>query len=156
MPLAGGLIVLVAGWAVMSSRPGWHGENVHLVDGYWLATESPCAEGGPGVECRFVTEAALRLDSGSTTDHVLATAVAAELPSLYINERGDRTYMRTSVGIDTLKAVVLHFTDGTRRVVGLRCYLPHTSDGALVVGETDCRPDRLLTWREDQSPSAGS
>ncbi len=56
-------------------------------------------------------------------------------------------------GLEGPEAVVLDLPDGTRRVVGLLCYLPYSGTPLqLQVARVECRTDPLDEWRDGNVP----
>src|SRR5882762_4986840 len=62
-----------------SSSAGWHGKNIHLVDGFRSGTERACRDDADNLRCRRIVAEALRL-IGPERLAFVARAQLAELP----------------------------------------------------------------------------
>jgi hypothetical protein len=148
------LIVLLSACApARSAVLGWQGTDIHLVDGRWIGSETPCAAGKEGLECRTIVDQAL----ANVTPKVRGNAtggVLAALPTTLVVAGGETRTARLGAGIETRRAVVVRFPDGTRLVVGLWCYLPYTSDGRFAVEMARCTLDPLDDWRDGNAPAS--
>jgi hypothetical protein len=138
-----------------AGAPGWHGPDVHLVDGTWIATESRCSQGDPDrdLECRTIVERTLATLPPDLRGRVRATAVA-NLPTAFVTASGEPRTARLSMGLNRVTAVVLDLDGGERRVIGMTCYLPY-SGGAifgLIVRDADCWPWPLDDWLDGHAP----
>jgi hypothetical protein len=143
------LMLLLAACSTPPSVVGWLGSDVHLVDGVWIGTETPCAAGKDGLECRVVVEYALATVRGSK----VTKAALAALPSTFVLASGETRMGHLGGGIDTGRAVVLDFADGTRRVLGFVCYLPYAGDGSgLALSMVTCTWNPLNDWRDGNVP----
>lgn len=141
--------LLLAACSTPPSVVGWVGSDVHLVDGTWIGTETPCAPGKDGLECRVVVEYAL----AAVKDSKVTKAALAALPSTFVLASGETRMGHIGGGIDTGRAVVLDFADGSRRVLGFVCYLPYAGDGGgLVVSMVTCTSNALDYWRDGNAP----
>jgi hypothetical protein len=147
------LIVLLSACApTPPAVVGWQGTDIHLVDGRWIGTETPCAAGKDGLECRTVVDQGL----ANLTPEVRANAtgaVLAALPTTLVMASGETRTARLGFGIETRRAVVVRFPDGTRRVIGLSCLLPYTSDARFAVEMAHCTLDPLDDWRDGNAPA---
>jgi hypothetical protein len=152
------LIPLVLLLAACNPAPpavtGWLGSDVHLVDGRWIGTESPCATGTDGLECRTIVDRALTLLPDLRTR--TTRAVLATLPTIYVTATGERRSARLGVGIMERRVVVADLTDGRRLVIGLLCHV--TSQGNESGGATRdvdlCWIDALDDWRDGNAPAS--
>jgi len=142
------VVVLVA---ACSGAAGWSGSDVHRVGGVWIGFERECAAGDAGLECRTLVNAALKTLPADQQPKV-ARAVVAELPTTFVTPDGEVRTARLTVGIATRKAVVIDLIDGARRVIGLWCSLPYTSDGGLIARDVRCSADSLEYWRDGNAP----
>jgi hypothetical protein len=132
---------------------GWQDPDAHLVDGRWIGAETPCPAGKDGLECRTVLDQAL----ANLTPEVRANATGAvlvSLPTTVVMASGETRTARLRAGIDWRRAVVVSFPDGTRRVVGLWCYLPYTADRRFAVEVAGCTLDPLDDWRDGNAPAS--
>jgi hypothetical protein len=144
------LMLLLAACISPPAVVGWLGPDVHLVDGRWIGTETPCAAGPDGLECRIVVEHAL-----ASIDRVKVTrAAVAALPTKFVLPTGETRTPHLAGGLNTGKAVVFDLADGSRRVVGLLCYLPYRGDGdsGLEVSMVTCTWNALEDWRDGTVP----
>lgn len=130
---------------------GWRGADVHLVDGTWIGTETPCPEDAQEVTCRVVVEQALAAVTPALRSKVVG-AILAELPTTYVTATGEERAARVQRGLDTRTALVVDLADGTRRVVGLWCYLPRSEEGEVVADAVSCRSGDLYDWRDGNAP----
>ena len=148
------LILVLSACGTAPVATGWQGENVHLVDGTWIGTETACGAGDEydDVVCRTVVEltmAALPPDERSK----VTKAVHAELPTTFVTAAGETRTAEVSVGILTRTAVVVDLVDGARRVIGLWCYLPSSgTTGGLEVADSTCDLVPLEFWRDGNAP----
>jgi len=134
------------------AEPGWHGADVHLVDGRWIGTETACSAGTGGLECRVVVEQALATLPENVRANVTKAAEVA-LPETFVLPTGEVRTPHLGGGIETGRAVVVDLADGTRRVVGLICYLPYAGDGSgLAVTMVTCSPNALDDWGDGNVP----
>lgn len=146
------LVLLLAACGSPPPVPGgWVGPDVHLVDGSWIGTETACGAGAEALECRTVVEQALTTLPADVRSKVTRAAVAA-LPTTFVTATGEERTARVSAGILTRKAVVVDRADGTRRVIGLWCYLPYSGTGRLAVGEVSCNVAPLDYWLDGNVP----
>jgi hypothetical protein len=129
---------------------GWQDPDAHLVDGRWIGAEAPCETGDGGLECRTVVERAIAALSPDVRSEV-TRATLVELPTTFVTATGETRTARLAAGVDTRKAVVIDFTGGTRRVIGLWCYLPYVGSG-LKVSMVGCTTDPLDYWRDGNAP----
>jgi hypothetical protein len=149
------LVVLLAGCATQSFVAGWQGPDVHLVDGRWIGTEAPCAQGQGGLECRTVVDRALALVTASVRVNVTRATRAAVLGS-FVTPTGE-TRIAQFGGLDRADVVVLDMADGSRRLVGLVCYLPYEGNGGgLALEMVTCEANPLDNWRNADGPPAHS
>ena len=132
---------------------GWRGENVHLVDGTWIGTETACGAGDDyeAAVCRTVVDLTLTALPPHERSQV-TKAAHAELPSTFVTAAGDTRTAELSVGIMTRTAVVVDLVDGSRRVIGLLCYLPSSGTGPLSVANSTCEIVPLEQWRDGNAP----
>ncbi|MEO8570712.1 MAG: hypothetical protein ABI553_03345 [Chloroflexota bacterium] len=130
---------------------GWHGTDVHLVDGTWIGTETACGQGDDALECRTIVERTMAALPSDVRANV-TKAVLADLPTTLVNFLGETHTAHLAVGIETRKAVVIDLVDGTRRVIGLWCMLPSSSDGTFLAAEATCRISPLDYWRDGNDP----
>jgi hypothetical protein len=139
------LILLLAACTTPPAVVGWIGPDVHLVDATWIGTETPCAAGTDGLECRIVVENALAfIDRAKVTK-----AAVAALPTTFVMATGETRTPHLTGGLNTGRAVVIDLVDGSRRVIGLLCYLPYAGDGSgLSVSMVTCTPNALFDWRD--------
>ena len=147
------LSLLLSACATAPVATGWQGENVHLVDGTWIGTETACGAGDDydDVLCHTVvdlTMAALPPDDRSK----VTKAVHADLPTTFVTAAGETRTGEVSVGIQTRTAVVVDRVDGARRVVGLVCYLPSSGTGRLSAANSTCELVPLEYWRDGNAP----
>ena len=147
------VVVLLSACGAAPVATGWQSENVHLVDGTWIGTETACGAGDDygDVECRTVVEltmAALPPDDRSK----VTKAVQAELPTTFVAADGVARTAEVTVGILTRTAVVVDLADGARRVIGSLCYLPSSGTGGLSVANSTCELVPLEYWREGNAP----
>jgi hypothetical protein len=70
----------------------------------------------------------------------------------YVTADGKELTPRIDVGIMTRKAVVIERVDGSRRAIGLWCYLPTDGDSRLQVSEVTCDIAPLDDWRDGTVP----
>jgi hypothetical protein len=78
----------------------------------------------------------------------------AALPTLFRTASGDEVVVAPGAGLTTLKAVVIDLADGSRRVIGLACYLPSFADGlGFALAMATCEESRLDRWRDGNSPT---
>jgi hypothetical protein len=142
-------LLLVAACSSPPSVVGWSGSDVHLVDGRWIGTETPCAAGKEGLECRVVVEYAL----ATVPRNTVKKAALAALPTTFVMATGETRMGHLGGGIDTGRAVVLDLADGTRRVLGFVCYLPYPGDGSgLAISMVTCTWNALEDWRDGNVP----
>jgi hypothetical protein len=131
---------------------GWQDPDAHLVDGTWIGTETPCAASTDGLECRVVVDRALATLGADVRANVTKAAMAA-LPTRFVMATGETRMGHIGGGITVGRAVVVDVADGTRRVVGLVCYLPYAGDsGGLVLSMVDCTWNALDDWRDGNVP----
>jgi hypothetical protein len=149
------ILVLVA-IAVAACGPTgarWVGENIHVVDGYWVDIETPCLPGAPGSDCKVEVEEAIKSLPAADREQVVGAALAG-YPGSYIDASG-QTILMTTGGLHQPHIVVLDLVDGRRRVVTLLCIGPITSgDGAIVEPKT-CFVHDLPNLRADRAPAIG-
>ena len=69
-----------------------------------------------------------------------------------MTDGGETRTGRLIVGIETRSAVVIDLMEGTRRVIGLWCYLPHTSAGDLYDALATCRIAPIDDWLDGHAP----
>jgi hypothetical protein len=143
------LTLLLAACTTAPAVVGWLGPDVHLVDGTWIGTETPCSAGTDGLECRVVVDHAL-----AYIDRVTVTGAAlAALPTTFVLPTGETRTPHLAGGLNSGRAVVIDLADGSRRVIGLLCYLPYAGDGGgLVVSMGTCTPNALFDWRDGAVP----
>jgi hypothetical protein len=128
--LLGVLLLLVA---ACSSEPHWVGDDVHVVDGFWLQRETPCPFESVG-ECQVAVEAALAGSGLAGPD--VGEVATADWPMSYVDGTGG-TILGTTSGISRSSAVIVDLPDGSREVVGVLCSGPiSTNDGTLVSPRT--------------------
>jgi hypothetical protein len=149
------LVPLLLSLAACATPPpaGWIGADVHLVDGTWIGTERECGRGEDetAVECRFVVKEGL---DEVPSDLRPTKAVVATLPTAFGTAGGETVVVRAGAGLTTYMAVVIDLADGSRRVVGLGCYLPHAADDfRLVVDIANCEEYGLDRWRDGNPPT---
>ena len=147
------LILLLSVCATPPVATGWQGQNVHLVDGTWIGTETACGAGDEydDVECRTVVE--LTMEALPPDDRSKVTkAVHAELPTTFVTVGGETLTAEVTVGIATRTAIVVDLVDGGRRVIGLMCYLPSSGTGRLSVANSTCEIVPLEYWRDGNAP----
>ncbi len=147
------VIVLLSACASAPVVTGWQGEDVHLVDGTWIGTETDCGAGDEygDVKCRTVVE--LTMEALPPDERSMVTkAVQADLPTTFVTAAGDTVTASLTGGILSREAVVLDQVDGTRRVVGLWCYLPSSGTGRLSVRASTCELVPLEYWRDGNEP----
>lgn len=148
------LILLLSACGIAPSVTGWQGENVHLVDGTWIGTETACGAGDDydDLECRTVVE--LTMEALSPEDRSKVTkAVHADLPTTFVTVTGETRTAETTVGILTRTAVVVDRVDGTRQVIGAMCYLPSSGkSGGLSVADSTCELVPLDYWQDGNAP----
>lgn len=145
------LTLLVAACGSGATTGTWQGPDVHLVDGAWIGTEHSCGDAADDLECRTVVDrgrAALPLD---VRDQV-TKAVRADLPTTFVTSSGETWLVRLSVGIETRAAIVVDLAGGTRRVIGLHCYLPSTSAGAFADAMATCAVAPIDDWLDGHAP----
>lgn len=149
------LVALILGLAACSagsSNAGWRGPAVHLVDGTWIGTETECARGDEGLECRTVIARALALLAPDVTRAVKKTALAT-LPTTYVTADGEVRTARLSAGIDSRRAIVIDLDDGSRRVIGLWCHISYSgTPSALDVEALMCSIAPLDYWLDGDAP----
>ena len=145
------LITILVACQAGSVAAGWRGTDVHLVDGTWIGTETACGNSDDQLECRVVVDAGLQALPPDVRSQV-TRAVLTALPTAYVTASGEARTARLTAGIQTRKAIAVDLTDGTRRVVGLWCYLPYASPGDLLVGDVNCAIVPLDYWRDGNAP----
>jgi hypothetical protein len=146
------LILLLAACTTPPAVVGWQDPDAHLVDGRWIGTETPCAAGKQGLECRVLVERASAMVGADVRARVTRTAVAA-LPTKFILVTGEARIPHLGGGLNSPKAVVIDVADGTRLVVGLLCYMPYAGDGSgLAVSMVTCTWNPLDEWRDGTVP----
>lgn len=145
------LVLLIAACGSPPPVPGWQGVDVHLLDGRWIGTEAPCGTGDGGLECRTVVERAIAALPPDVRIQ-LTRASLVELPTTFVTATGETRTARLVAGVDTRKAVVIDVAGGTRRVIGLWCYLPHFAGGGLALSMVGCTTDPLDYWRDGNAP----
>ena len=141
------LTLLLAG----CGASGWHGTDVHLVDGTWIGTETACGQGDDAFECRTIVERTMAALTSDVRANV-TKAVVADLPTTFVNFLGETHTAHLGVGIETREAVVIDLVDGTRRVIGLWCLLPTSAAGSFLAAEATCRISPLDYWRDGNDP----
>ncbi len=151
-----GLATLILLLSACTSSPvvaGWHGENVHLVDGTWIGTETDCGDGDEygDVKCRTVVERTMEALPPDERAKVTKT-VQADLPTTFVTGAGETITASLTGGLLSREAVVLDQVDGHRRVVGLWCYLPSSGTGRLSVRDSTCELVPLEYWRDGNAP----
>jgi hypothetical protein len=150
--LVAAMILLLVACSTDPAVAGWRGRDVHLVDGTWIGTETSCADGDVGLECRTIIEVTLQALAPDVRSRT-ARAVLADLPTTYVMSTGEQRTARLAAGISTRKAVIIDLVDGSRRVVGLWCHLPYSgSDNRLIVRDVTCGIDPLEYWRDGNAP----
>ncbi len=140
---------LVVGECEIMTMGDWQGESVHLVDGTWIGAEVDCADND--VTCRTVVD----LAEGALAPDLRAKvskAVLATIPNTFVTTAGETRTAGLGAGILTREAVVLDFLDGTRRVIGLWCYLPSTGSGTLQAELASCELAPLDYWLDGNAP----
>lgn len=146
------LVLMLAACGGPPPVPGWLGPDVHLVDGRWIGTETACGASAEALECRTVVEHGLATLAPDVRSKVTRAAVAA-LPTTFVTATGETRLARLGAGIITTKAVVVDQVDGTRRVIGLWCYLPYSGTGRLKVEMVSCDIAPLDDWRDGSAPA---
>jgi hypothetical protein len=135
--------------ACAPTGPRWVGENIHVVDGYWVDTERPCLP----IDCAVALEEALRALPAADRQLVIGAALGG-FPSGYVDASG-QTILMTTAGLSQPRIVILDLADGRRRVVPLVCTGPiFNSEGALV-GQETCIPSDLSHLRVGRQPGIG-
>jgi hypothetical protein len=144
------MIFVIAACAVgAAARPGWQGPEVHLVDGAWIGTEVACV--ADDLECKTVVDRTMKALQPDVRARVTRAALAT-LPTEFVTATGETRRAHVSAGIDTRKAVVIDLVDGSRRVIGLWCYLPYANGGGLIVRDATCDIAPLDYWLDGNVP----
>ena len=148
------LTILVIAFLVAcrAGVPGghWSGANVHLVDGTWISTETDCGAADAKSEYRVVLNAGLQAVAPRRSQ--VTKAVVAALPTAYVTTTGEQRFARLAAGVDTLTAIVVDLTDGSRHVTILLCYIPYSSGGRLSASRVECATTALDWWRDGNAP----
>ncbi|HSL76123.1 MAG TPA: hypothetical protein VK867_04195 [Candidatus Limnocylindrales bacterium] len=121
-----------------SNPDGWWDPGVHVVDGYRVKNEVPCAglEGG----CSHAVDAAVKKLREQGFDLPPTAAWRAEIPVM----RGKTDNDLVFAGFAQPTFLILHFRDGTRRTIPLVCgVIRHTSTEAI----EGCLPTDLDMFR---------
>jgi hypothetical protein len=118
LPLIGLTFALLASCSI---GPGWTTPGAHVVDGYWLGTETQCPlEGGEGLDCGHAVPVAVRTLLTEEPTAVVTAAWAAQAADTWLDAKGDRqgpAWMSTVWSTH----VVLDLEDGRRRVFAAQC-----------------------------------
>ena len=125
-----------------TAAPGWHGADVHLVDGVWIGTERTCRDDADDQRCRAIVAEALRLIGPEQRARV-ARAQLAALPTTFVTLSGETRTARLGGGITSWEAVVLDLVDGHRQVVPLACH---------AIKAATCRIGSLHDWLDGNAP----
>jgi hypothetical protein len=146
------LVVLAACAAPPPAVVGWQDPDAHLVDSRWIGAETSCAASFDPVACRIlVGKAVLAVPSNLRVD--TSKAVLASLPRSFRTANGEMVGVDAGWGITALSAVVFDVADGSRRVIGLACYLPYRDGGRLVEENVTCNVDALDSWSDRHDPT---
>lgn len=82
----------------------------------------------------------------------VVTAVVADLPTAYVTAGGEPRTAYLTAGIMSRKAIVIDLIDGSRRVIGLWCYLASTGDRRVLAAGSHCEIAPLDVWRDGHAP----
>lgn len=146
------LFLLLSACGAGLAAPGWQGEDVHLVNGTWVGTETACGAHDLVEECRLLVEHAMGAVDPQTRSKV-ASAVIADLPTMFVTATGETRTASRAGGLQSRRVVILDLADGTRLVIGLICRLPYSgATGRLLVEEVTCKVDPLDEWRHGNAP----
>jgi hypothetical protein len=145
--LASMLVFLFA--ACETTGGTWLGADIHLVDGTWISTETDCIEAA--TTCQLIVDEALEALPPDVRSTVV-TAVLADLPTAYVTAGGEPRTAYLTAGIMSRKAIVVDLIDGSRKVIGLWCYLPSTSDASAMAADSHCTIVPLDVWRDGHAP----
>jgi hypothetical protein len=148
---AGFVALLVAACGGGVTTGTWQGPDVHLVDGTWIGTEHTCGDGPDDLRCRTIVERAKAALPTELRDKV-TTVVLADLPTKFLTSGGEVRTGHIAVGIETLAAVVVNLTGGTRQVIGLHCYLPSDGAGKFEDAMSTCAVAPIDDWLDGQEP----
>jgi hypothetical protein len=144
------LVLLALGTvACAPTGPHWVGDNIHVVDGYWVDTERPCLP----VDCATAFEEALRALPAADAAQVVGAALA-DYPSAYVDSSGT-TILMANGGLWAPHIVVLDLADGRRRVVMLACMGPITTSEGALVEPKKCMQQEFANLRIGQQPGIG-
>lgn len=130
--IALGLLLLLV--TACSEPGGWIGDDPHVVDGYWVITETPC-RATSGDECEVAVQtaiAALGVEPG-----MVAATWTARWPTSYQDGHGG-TFLATYAGLSQPTPVILDLVDGTRQLVSVMCAGPIMSDDGSLVSPRTC------------------
>ena len=129
--LLGVLLLLVA---ACSSGPHWVGDDVHVVDRFWLQRETPCPFESDGA-CQVAVEAALAGAGLAGSD--VGEVATADRPMSYVDGTGG-TILGSTSGISRSSAVIVDRPDGSRDVIGVLCSGPISTDDGTLVSPRTC------------------
>jgi hypothetical protein len=130
--------------ACAPTGPRWVGENIHVVDGYWVDTETLCLP----VDCATELKEAVRALPAADAEQVVGAALAG-YPNGYVDSSGN-TILMTTGGLWQPIIVVLDLADGRRRVVTLLCVGPITTGGGTLVEPRKCMHQEFVNLRVDR------
>jgi hypothetical protein len=134
--------------------PRWVGDNIHVVDGYWVGRETPCPAVG-AADCATEVEAALRTLAPADRDLVVGAAMGG-FPDGYVDRSGTTIPVKFGGGLSSQGIVLLDLADGRRLAVTVVCEGPIFTGEMQLVEEKTCRAHDLEYLRVDREPGFGS
>jgi hypothetical protein len=148
------VLLAFAAAACGPTGPRWVGDNIHVVDGYWVDTETPCLAGG-AADCAVEVEAALRTLPPADRELVVGAALGG-FPSGYVDGSGTTIPVRMGGGLSSQSIVLLDLADGRRLAITLVCDGPILTGEGKLVEEKTCGAHDLEYLRVDREPGFGS
>jgi hypothetical protein len=139
-------VVALALVACALPQPRWSGENLHVVDGYWVGTEQQCSD-AVDWDCEAAVKAALSILAPVEAGDVIGTWIAP-VPTSYVDPDG-REHIQTRAGLLSSTFVIFDLGGGHRRAVGVDCGRGHDPGG---VEMTLCRPSDLSRFSVTRQP----
>jgi hypothetical protein len=131
-------VAMSACQARTTNPDGWWDPGVHVVDGFWVKNEVPCARLEEA--CKDAVATALERLRQEGFDAEPTAAWRAEIPVM----RGKTDNDLLFAGMAYPTFMILHFGDGTRRTIPLVCgVIGHTAPEAI----EGCRPTQLDMFR---------
>jgi hypothetical protein len=140
------LVILLTLAACTPGQPRWTGENLHVVDGYWVDAETACRL----VDCRIEVAAAMVAMTDAERDAIVSASLAGE-PRGYISSTGESHVVSVRTPSQVPSIVIFDLADGRRRVVTLICTASGFWDGRAQQ-PTACRAEDLASLRVDRKP----